>query len=175
MPATHGGPSLNAVVVGLVFAVVVGAAATPVVKQIVEQIAGLDGGDRGKRVPGWLTGLVERTFFMLVVAYNLSGAVPGMMAWIALKMAANWNTSQAQLDDERDKPSNREILNRRFTALITSAFAMSIAALGGLIGSGQIPVTNGLFWISGAAIGASIVGRLAINVIRKAATRAPAA
>jgi len=44
-------------------------------------------------VPSWLTGIVERLFFTIVVASVGATAAGGMVGWLALKMAANWNRS----------------------------------------------------------------------------------
>jgi hypothetical protein len=175
MQPTHNGPDLTSVAVGLMFAVVVGAAAIPFLKQLVELSAGLDAGDRGKRVPAWLTGLVERVFFSLIVAYDISGAAPGMMAWIGLKMAANWNSAEARLGDGKSEPSDRDILNRRFTALITSALAMGIAMIGGLIGSAKIPINDKFFWTCGTASVVTIIGHFIVKAARNKKTQAPVA
>jgi hypothetical protein len=158
MQPTQEGPSLESLATGLIFAVAVGAAVIPVLKRIVERAAGLDEGDRGRRVPSWVTGLVERLLFTVVIAYNISGAFPGMMAWVALKMGANWNSAEAQMENEGTKPPAREILNRRFTALIASAVAMGISIIGGLIGATRIPITAGLVWVSGTAIASAVAG-----------------
>jgi hypothetical protein len=162
-------PSLVSIASGLIFALVIGAAVVPVLKQAIELATDLDDGDRGKRVPGWATGIIERSLFTLVVAYDISGAVPGMMAWIALKMAANWNSVEARLEDEGATSSARQILNRRFTALIASAVAMGIAIVGGLIGAQRIAVSLALLWVSIAIIVFAFAGHLIIRRLRKAA------
>ena len=42
-------------------------------------------------VPSWLTGMVERLFFTVVVALELPGSAIAMIGWLTLKMATNWN------------------------------------------------------------------------------------
>jgi len=41
-----------------------------------------------------VTGIIERVFFTVVVAFDVSGTATAMMGWIAIKMAAVWNVSQ---------------------------------------------------------------------------------
>src|SRR3989442_1456443 len=45
----------------------------------------------GIGVPPWLTGIIERLFFTVAVAFDLSGVATAMMAWMAIKLATNWN------------------------------------------------------------------------------------
>lgn len=44
-----------------------------------------------RRVPERVTGAVERAFFTLLVAFFGPAASAVMIAWLAVKMAANWN------------------------------------------------------------------------------------
>ena len=76
-----------------------------------------------KTVPPALTGLVERVFFTFLVSVTPAGAGPTMIAWIALKMASNWN---------RD---NNDVNGRfhRIAALLTGLLSMLFALFGGLI------------------------------------------
>jgi len=39
----------------------------------------------------WVTGITERLFFTVAVAFELSGVATAMMGWMAIKLAANWN------------------------------------------------------------------------------------
>jgi len=88
-----------------------------------------------KGVPGWLLGLLERLFFTLVIAFNVSGAAVAMMGWLTLKMAVNWNRPHA--GDTDDIKRTRRI---RFamSALLTGLVAMGFALIGGLIARGEI-------------------------------------
>jgi len=94
----------------------------------------------GKRVDPRLTGLIERLFFLFVVAYGVNGAGTAMIGLIAAKMVANWNTAEARL---LGPYSPREILNFRFTALLGGLVAMLFAMLGGLIYNDTIAVKPG--------------------------------
>lgn len=75
-----------------------------------------------QRLPGWLTGVTERTFFFTLVGFGVSGTAPAMIAWIGIKMAANWNL---YLDDRRR-------LAYRFRALLCGLVSLLFAVIGGL-------------------------------------------
>jgi hypothetical protein len=83
-----------------------------------------------ERVPAWLTGLVERFFFTLVVAFEVGGAATAMIAWIAAKMLANWNRA--------GQPATDEQIFGAFSALLAGALSMTFALFGGLIADGRI-------------------------------------
>jgi hypothetical protein len=42
-------------------------------------------------VPSWLTGVIERLFFTVLVGVDTPGAPAYMLTWLGLKMATNWN------------------------------------------------------------------------------------
>jgi hypothetical protein len=44
-----------------------------------------------KGIPPWLTGVVERLFFTVLIGLEVSGAPTSMVGWLALKLATNWN------------------------------------------------------------------------------------
>ena len=71
-------------------------------------------------VPMWVTGLLERSFFTVAVAFNVPGTAVAMVAWLAAKMAANWN---------------RQEHHRLFavSSLLAGLLSMSFALVGGLI------------------------------------------
>ena len=71
-----------------------------------------------------ITGLLERIFFTLLVAFDISGTGVAMMAWLGAKMAANWN-----------RQSNNDHIVRVFsvTALQSGLVSLLFALLGGLI------------------------------------------
>lgn len=79
-------------------------------------------------IPPWINGVVERLFFTVVVAFDFSAVTVGMVAWIAAKMAAHWNTKQ-QIE-------NIEAI--RFSALMAGLVSMLFAVIGGLICQGKI-------------------------------------
>lgn len=71
-----------------------------------------------------ITGLVERTFFTLVIAFDVSGGAIAMIAWLGAKMAVNWN-----------RLSGESAVARGFsmTALQTGMVSLFFALVGGLI------------------------------------------
>ena len=86
---------------GLTWALVVGHLVTKFVLNRIRAFlvaAGTAAGDTGTLpwsigtgVPSWLTGTIERLFFTTAVAFELSGVATAMMAWMGVKLAANWN------------------------------------------------------------------------------------
>ncbi len=83
-----------------------------------------------KGVPSWLTGVIERLFFTVVVAYNLTGAAIGMIGWLTLKMVTHWNRPTPESDRTR-------IVNA-FAALLAGIISMLFAIVGGLMIRGEI-------------------------------------
>lgn len=115
---------------GLLFSLVVGGFVVPPFLGVLREWVGVNS-DRRTRVPGWLTGLVERLFFTLVVAFEMNGAVPAMIGWITLKMVSNWNSPQG--GDAKDEATWRALRNNRFSALIAGLVGVAFAMVGGLI------------------------------------------
>ncbi len=77
------------------------------------------------RVAPWLTGLVERLFFTILVASGASGVPTAMVGWLGLKLATNWN-----------HPGWKELSTSRafaFSGLLAGLLSMLFAYLGGLI------------------------------------------
>ena len=73
--------------------------------------------DSGTGVPGWLTGLTERLFFTIVVAFDISGTATAMMGWLGAKMATNWNRTP--------QPDPAGAISALVTGLISMLFASS--------------------------------------------------
>lgn len=71
-----------------------------------------------------LTGLLERFFFTLVIAFNISGGAVAMFGWLGAKMAVNWN-----------RQSNNDAVSRAYamTALQSGLVSLLFALIGGLI------------------------------------------
>jgi len=86
------------------------------------------------RIPPWLTGLVERSFFVTLIAnsVNLDGIPEAMIGWLAIKLAINWQKLDAQ--------KNPEAQTRGLLALLTGAISLAFAYIGGAIISGVIPI-----------------------------------
>lgn len=88
---------------------------------------------RLKSVPPELTGFLERLFFTVLVGLNVQGAPIAMMAWLALKMATNWNRPI----DNRSGRSQLRPLPWAFSGLLGGLVSILFALLGGLICRGD--------------------------------------
>ena len=114
---------------GLVFSVVVGSVVTRVFLTVLRRYERLggdsDGNSDSRPVPPWLTGALERSFFTVIVALNISGAAVAMIGWLTLKMVTNWN---------RPGPP-RDVTQVRwaFSALLGGLVSMFFAVIGGVI------------------------------------------
>lgn len=75
-------------------------------------------------------GIVERAFFTVAVAFEVSAVGPAMIGWVAAKMAAGWNRN-----DEDGEESTKD---RRFQALRGNLISMGMAVVGGLIANGTV-------------------------------------
>jgi hypothetical protein len=84
------------------------------------------------RVPPWLTGVTERLFFTIIVAFDISGAATAMIGWITLKLVSNWNRTSPQ------SPEHEQWSAWAFSALIGGLVSMLFALLGGLVCSGKL-------------------------------------
>lgn len=115
--------------IGLLFAVVAGSVATWIFLKALRWWLGLPPKPRLSRgargVPPWLTGVVERIFFTVLVGLEVSGAPAAMIGWLALKLATNWNHP-----DWKEKPNSRTFA---LSALLGGLISMFFALLGGLI------------------------------------------
>lgn len=80
-----------------------------------------------RRTSPGLTGFLERVFFTLAVAVNTTGVLPAMIAWLALKLAANW-----QYRDDIDGDAEKK-KNYKFSAIVTGLLSMLFAYIGGLV------------------------------------------
>lgn len=78
--------------------------------------------------PPWLTGMTERLFFTVLVAFGTSDVATTMVAWLALKLATNWHRYK---DDSTARYFG-------FSALLAGLVSMLFAFLGGLIIRGDL-------------------------------------
>jgi hypothetical protein len=69
-------------------------------------------------------GTVERLFFTLAVAFSVGGATVAMMAWLAVKMGANWG---------RVKEDDESIRLWSLCSALGGLFAMLLSLIGGII------------------------------------------
>jgi hypothetical protein len=89
-----------------------------------------EGEDSHRGVPPALTGIIERLFFTVLVAFDVAGVPAAMIAWIALKLATNWN------QDYWKGTSSARLYG--FSALIAGLVSMLFAFLGGLVVKGEL-------------------------------------
>jgi hypothetical protein len=160
-------------IIGFVFSLVIGQFATKYFMGWLHSYLGFDPQWREKNigfgqrlVPSWLMGLLERLFFTILVAFDVSALSPGIMTWLLIKMASNWNRINPPRKDfmepEPPKPpeppdmlkpiplstdaqNERKILQKEarlrayaMSSLLGSLVSMLFALLGGLICSGKI-------------------------------------
>jgi len=85
-----------------------------------------------RRVRPWVVGIIERVFFTVLVAFNVSGYPTAMIGWLGLKLATNWNHPSWQ-----SKPESR---THALLALLAGLISMLFAFLGGVICNGTIRV-----------------------------------
>lgn len=76
--------------VGMLFSVVVGGVATSITLWAIRLPMGGKQKDLSG-VSGWVTGAIERAFFTILVALDVSGTATAMIGWLAVKLASNWN------------------------------------------------------------------------------------
>jgi hypothetical protein len=75
-------------------------------------------------VPSWITGAVERLFFTLWVAWDVSGIGTAMVTWLGPKLLTNWNRFSSQHDEPRVRAF-------AFSALLAGLLSMLFAFVGG--------------------------------------------
>ncbi len=91
-----------------------------------------------KDPPGWyrvlpgLTGVAERLVFTTFVGTSAPDVLGAMMAWLAIKLATNWNRDIA-VSGSRERAF-------AFTALLAGLLSMGCAYIGGLIANGPINI-----------------------------------
>jgi len=76
-------------------------------------------------------GVVESLFFTIGVAFDLSGVMIGMVAWMGAKMAAHWGI-------ESKEHQVKNIGTIRFLVLGGTMISLLFAMIGGLICSGKL-------------------------------------
>jgi hypothetical protein len=81
-----------------------------------------------KQVPYWVTGLIERSFFTIVVAFDISGTATAMIGWITVKMLAS-----KSYKEDYSKSEGISIFKLEFAGLLGNLGSMLFALLGGLI------------------------------------------
>lgn len=119
-------------IVGLVVSLVVGAVITPLFLCKLRKYIKYNDKilENGKKVPAWVTGTLERLFFVLLVAFDVSATATAMVGWLAVKMATDW-----QRISEKDMPNVRK---NAFSGLLGGMMSLLWALVGGLICKGKI-------------------------------------
>jgi hypothetical protein len=126
-------------IVGLIFSLGLGGWLTPkslncIREKIKEKAKQIDkiGDDEYEEFVGLeyfspqITGTIERLFFMILVAFNVSGTATAMVAWITVKMATDW---LVVLKDGKESWQRK----LAFSALLGSMISLFFALIGGLI------------------------------------------
>ncbi|VVP26484.1 hypothetical protein PS862_04133 [Pseudomonas fluorescens] len=85
-----------------------------------------------KGVPPWITGVIERLFFTILIGLEVSAGPTAMIGWLGLKLATNWNHP-----DWKGKPNAR---THALSALLGGLISMLFAMLGGLICAGTLEI-----------------------------------
>jgi hypothetical protein len=86
--------------------------------------------DEDKPVQPWLTGLIERFVFFLMVAFEMPATPVTMMAWLGIKMAASWNRSVSTSPDEEVETKQAQ---GAMAAVVLGLLSMGFALIGGLL------------------------------------------
>ena len=76
-------------------------------------------------------GVIESLFFTIGVAFNLSGVMIAMVAWMGAKMAAHWGN-----ESQEHQISN--IVTVRFLVLVGTMISLLFSMIGGLICAGKL-------------------------------------
>jgi hypothetical protein len=76
-------------------------------------------------------GVVENLFFTIGVAFDLSGVMVGMVAWMGAKMAAHWG-----IESKEHQVKNIDTV--RFLVLGGTMISLLFAMIGGLICAGKL-------------------------------------
>jgi hypothetical protein len=118
---------------GMTFSVIVGGIVTCAFLEGLRRYQKLgkdsDGSGDSRPVPPWLRGVMERAFFSVIVALNISGAAIAMIAWLTLKMVTNWNRPGGSRDLKE--------IRLAFSALLAGLVSMGFAIVGGVICRGS--------------------------------------
>ena len=141
--------------IGVVFSLFVGHLLIKKILKILRtyirfDVSGINVAER--EIPPWLVGILERSFFTVVIAFDVSAAGAAIMAWVAIKMATDWNRinvknvppSGAPPSAKSTVPINSSTIDEAtlrvfaLSALYGSLLSMFFALIGGLICKGDI-------------------------------------
>lgn len=85
------------------------------------------------RVPGWITGFIERGVFTLFIAYEVLFVGALIVAWLGSKLASNWNRPAGNTDESW--------IAFAFAALNLGLVSIAFAVIGG-----RIACSKPLWW-----------------------------
>jgi hypothetical protein len=81
-------------------------------------------------VSGWQVGMIERVFFGALVTFDISATAAGMVTWILVKMATDWNRILGQCQNEDSMYGARSLA---FGSLLAGMISLFFALIGGII------------------------------------------
>jgi hypothetical protein len=117
---------------GLAVTLVAGHYGTKWFHDYLNRSAGLESVPPIKRVPPGITGTFERLLTFILVASHFPNPQNVVLAWLAAKLAANW---------QRNEPANstddlrREYRTRSLIAVMAGIVSVAFGYLGGVIGA----------------------------------------
>ena len=76
-------------------------------------------------IPGWLIGFIERTFFTMLVSFEVSGTAVAMLVWTTLKVTPKIEYFHHRISYEK--------LMAIFASFLVSLISMMCALIGGLL------------------------------------------
>lgn len=117
-------------VFGLLVALFFGGIVTQFYARKVREIVGDEEAHYRISIPISL-GVAENLFFTMGVAFDLSGVMVAMVAWVGAKMAAHWGR-----DSQETRIKNIETV--RFMVLMGTMISLMFSMIGGLICSGKL-------------------------------------
>ncbi len=107
---------------GIISLVVGWAGAAMTLRRLRRHIEPISEADRPPGVPEWITGFIERLFFTIAVAFDISGTAVAMVAWISVKMVTN----TYRLTGKLSAPEG-------IVSLLASLVSILFALIGGLV------------------------------------------
>lgn len=86
--------------------------------------------DPEKRVPPWITGAFERLLTFLLVVSNFPNFQNVILAWLAAKLAANWQRAEPTNASDSER---QEYRTRSLIAVMAGIVSIGFGCFGGVI------------------------------------------
>ena len=115
---------------GLAGALVAGHFGTGWFHEFLERSADLGRRSDEKRVPAWITGGFERLLTFGLVVSDFPGFQNVILAWLAAKLAANWQRAEPVNSSDSER---QEYRTRAQIALMAGVVSIAFAYFGGMI------------------------------------------